>query len=59
MKVLRPPSLRRLFLKSTVPPRVQQKRWARIQDVRFLATQSPSERILDRYKDKLGRKARE
>jgi ATP synthase mitochondrial F1 complex assembly factor 1 len=59
MKFLKNPSLRRLFLRSAVPPRFQQRRWARIQDVRFHATQPNAERILDRYKEKLSRKAKE
>ncbi|KAL9052180.1 MAG: hypothetical protein Q9162_005575 [Coniocarpon cinnabarinum] len=34
-----------------------QRRWARVHDVRFLATQQSQERVTDRYKDKLKQKA--
>ena len=40
--------------------RLQQRRWARVHDVRFVAThQLHQERIISKYKEKLDRKARE
>ncbi|KAG9238600.1 ATP11 protein-domain-containing protein [Amylocarpus encephaloides] len=38
--------------------RVSQRRWAQVVDVRYLATQKP-DRVLEKYKDKLARKAKE
>lgn len=64
MKLAKNPSLRRLFFKSALQPRYQQRRWARVQDVRhndvrFLATQSTQNRVFEKYREKLGRKAKE
>ena len=36
-----------------------QRRWARVQDIRFVATQQQQERIIQKYKDKLQKKAEE
>ncbi|KAH8885248.1 ATP11-domain-containing protein [Thozetella sp. PMI_491] len=36
-----------------------QRRWAQVHDVRFLATTQPVRNILEKYRDKLDRKARE
>lgn len=36
-----------------------QRRWARVEDVRFVTTHRGQERILDRYKDKLEQKAKQ
>lgn len=47
---------------ATRPPivyRPLQRRWARVHDVRCLATHGNGDRIVDRYRDKLDRKARE
>ncbi|KAH0534202.1 hypothetical protein FGG08_007213 [Glutinoglossum americanum] len=42
------------------PPPLLQRRWAQVLDVRFLATQiPPSQRVLEAYREKLGRKAKE
>ncbi|KAF3016848.1 hypothetical protein E8E14_011767 [Neopestalotiopsis sp. 37M] len=41
------------------PQRCQQRRWAQVHDVRFLATTQASRNIAEKYKDKLDRKARE
>jgi len=43
------------------PPlyRPSQKRWARVHDVRFSANHGVQDRIIDRYRDKLDRKAKE
>src|SRR5579871_336903 len=52
-------SLRYLFGRRPIPFWQYQRRWARVHDVRFLATNGVQERILDRYKDKLDRRAKE
>jgi ATP synthase F1 complex assembly factor 1 len=60
LRLLKNPSIRRLFAKSAQPLRSpSQRRWARVQDVRSLATQGGPDRILDRYREKLARKAKE
>ncbi|KAF2429884.1 ATP11-domain-containing protein [Tothia fuscella] len=45
------------------PPRVlhkpHQRRWARVHDIRYLTTHPVQERITDRYREKLDRKAKE
>ena len=46
-------------LRSCPTPLRVQRRFARVQDVRFVATHGAPERIVDRYKDKLERKAKE
>lgn len=38
---------------------VQQRRWAQVHDVRFLATTQASRTVLEKYREKLDRKARE
>ncbi|KAL9091715.1 MAG: hypothetical protein Q9165_004791 [Trypethelium subeluteriae] len=52
-------SIRHVTARSIPPLRSFQKRWAQVHDVRFLATHVSKDRILDKYKDKLGRKAAE
>ncbi|KAK9773715.1 putative ATP11 protein [Seiridium cardinale] len=37
----------------------QQRRWAQVHDVRFLATTQPSRNIAEKYREKLDRKAKE
>jgi ATP synthase F1 complex assembly factor 1 len=64
MKLLKDPSFRRLFFRPAIPSRFQQRRWAKVHDilfndVRFHATHTTQDRILEKYRDKLGRKARE
>lgn len=44
---------------STAPLRLQQRRWAQVHDVRFLATTQASRNVAEKYKDKLDRKARD
>ncbi|KAJ9663420.1 hypothetical protein H2201_005628 [Coniosporium apollinis] len=58
MASLNTPAIRHL-LRQTPPLRVPQRRWARVHDVRFLATHRTRERILAKYRDKLDRKAKE
>lgn len=55
--VLRLPTLRHALRQPLSNPRVCQRRWAQVQDVRFLATHGLEERILSKYKDKLTSKA--
>ncbi|KAL9064256.1 MAG: hypothetical protein Q9157_007903, partial [Trypethelium eluteriae] len=52
-------SIRHVTARSTPPLRSFQRRWAQVHDVRFLATHVSKDRILDKYKDKLDRKAAE
>ena len=40
------------------PRFTNQRRWAQVHDVRFLATTRPSQLILDKYRDKLDQKAK-
>jgi len=39
--------------------RSSQRRWAQVHDVRFVATHQQPDRVLEKYKDKLDRKAKE
>lgn len=59
MASLRNPILRHLVRNPLSNPRTCQRRWARVQDVRFLATHNAQERILQKYKDKLESKAKQ
>ncbi|KAJ4343952.1 hypothetical protein N0V95_006502 [Ascochyta clinopodiicola] len=54
---LRIPTLRHALRQPLPNPRLCQRRWAQVQDVRFLATHGVEERILSKYKDKLASKA--
>jgi ATP synthase F1 complex assembly factor 1 len=56
---LRIPALRHAFRQPLSNPRFFQRRWAQVQDVRFLATHGTEERILSKYKDKLASKAKQ
>ncbi|KAL1793016.1 hypothetical protein ACET3X_007998 [Alternaria dauci] len=56
---LRIPTLHHALRQPLVSPRAAQRRFARVQDVRFLVTHDSQERILAKYKDKLEHKARE
>jgi hypothetical protein len=51
--------LRRINTRPPIIYRPHQRRWARVQDVRYLATHGVQDRITDRYRDKLDRKAQE
>ncbi|KAI9834584.1 MAG: hypothetical protein M1819_002960 [Sarea resinae] len=64
MALLRPPSSTTfrtvLGIRSAPYLRgIQQRRWARVHDVRFVATHHEPNRILDKYREKLDRKAKE
>ncbi len=56
---LRIPTLRHALRQPLLNPRATQRRWAQVQDVRFLVTHDSQERILAKYKEKLELKARE
>lgn len=56
---LRLPTLRHCLRQPLPNPRITQRRWARVQDVRLLATHGAQERIMAKYKEKLERAARE
>ncbi|RDL36924.1 F1F0 ATP synthase assembly protein-like protein Atp11 [Venustampulla echinocandica] len=58
MASFRIPALRHITLSTAPCLRVTQRRWARVHDIRCLGTQQP-DRILDKYKEKLNRKAKE
>ncbi|KAI9843006.1 MAG: hypothetical protein M1838_002892 [Thelocarpon superellum] len=59
MAALRPPSLRHIITVKAPFLRGWQRRWAQVHDVRFLATHHEPDRILEKYKAKLDRKAKE
>jgi hypothetical protein len=46
-------------LRSCASPLRSQKRWAQVHDVRFVATHQDTNKIVDRYKEKLAQKAKE
>lgn len=56
---LRVPTLRNAFRQPLSNPRFCQRRWAQVQDVRFLVTHGTQERILAKYKEKLEGKVKE
>ncbi|KAL6877966.1 ATP11 domain-containing protein [Trichoderma longibrachiatum] len=57
--MIRLPALRHLATKSArlTARSAQQRRWAQVVDIRFLTTQQPSQAILEKYREKLARKA--
>ncbi|KAL7629443.1 hypothetical protein AAE478_000963 [Parahypoxylon ruwenzoriense] len=61
MATVRIPALRNLLLgrRQIRLPNPNQRRWAQVHDVRFLATTQVSRNITERYREKLDRKARE
>ncbi|KAH7391719.1 ATP11 protein-domain-containing protein [Pyrenochaeta sp. MPI-SDFR-AT-0127] len=56
---LRIPTLRSAFRQPLSNPRFYQRRWAQVQDVRFLVTHGAQERVLAKYKEKLEGKVKE
>ncbi|RFU31227.1 hypothetical protein B7463_g5117, partial [Scytalidium lignicola] len=52
------PALRHVITGTSAYMRAAQRRWAQVHDVRFLATKQ-SDRILEKYREKLDRKAKE
>ncbi|KAF5013746.1 hypothetical protein FDECE_287 [Fusarium decemcellulare] len=60
MASLRIPALRRLIAAPLRATRaVNQRRWAQVHDIRFLATTQPPQAILEKYRDKLDQKAKQ
>lgn len=59
MAALRSPTLRYLFGSHSQCQRGIQRRWAQVHDVRFLATHRQPDRVIEKYKEKLDRKAKE
>ncbi|KAI9871596.1 MAG: hypothetical protein M1830_002707 [Pleopsidium flavum] len=59
MAALRVPALRYIIGGNGPVLRGSQRRWAQVHDVRFVATHREPDRILERYKEKLDRKAKE
>ncbi|KAI1208101.1 ATP11-domain-containing protein [Annulohypoxylon truncatum] len=61
MATARIPALRNLLGRRLPlrPPPAQQRRWAQVHDVRFLATTQASRSVTEKYREKLDRKARE
>ncbi|RMJ10367.1 hypothetical protein CDV36_010005 [Fusarium kuroshium] len=60
MASLRIPALRRLIaapLRATQA--VNQRRWAQVHDIRFLATTQPPQAVLEKYREKLNQKAQQ
>ncbi|KAF1845567.1 ATP11-domain-containing protein [Cucurbitaria berberidis CBS 394.84] len=55
----RSPTLRHVLRQPLSNPRFCQRRWAQVQDVRFLATHDAQERILAKYREKLESKAKQ
>lgn len=58
MAIIRSPAIRRIIAGAPPYLRASQRRWAQVHDVRFLATQQ-SDRVLEKYKEKLDQKAKE
>jgi len=58
MSTLRVPALRHAIAGAAPYLRASQRRWAQVHDVRLLATQQ-TDRVLEKYKEKLARKAKE
>ena len=59
MTALRVPALRYTLGRNGPIFRNPQRRWAQVHDVRFVATHREPDRVLEKYKDKLDRKAKE
>ena len=59
MASLRIQGLRSLTRGQWSPLRYQQRRWAQVHDVRFLATHHDPKQVLDKYRSKLDQKAKQ
>ncbi|MCJ1481794.1 hypothetical protein MMC06_001953 [Schaereria dolodes] len=59
MAALKSPTLRYLLGSRGPCLRASQRRWARVHDVRFVATHQDSRRVIEKYREKLDRKAKE
>ena len=58
MAALRPLRPQQISRCATAQSRLTQRRWARVHDVRFLVTHEGSDRVTEKYKEKLEQKAR-
>ncbi|MCJ1339950.1 hypothetical protein MMC09_005242 [Bachmanniomyces sp. S44760] len=56
---IRAPALRYVFGGNGLLLRGYQRRWAQVHDVRFLATHGQPDRVTEKYREKLDRKAKE
>ncbi|KAF1996068.1 ATP11-domain-containing protein [Amniculicola lignicola CBS 123094] len=56
---VRLPTIRNILRQPLPHPRLCQRRWAQVQDVRFLATHGVQERIMAKYRERLEQKAKE
>ena len=54
----RAPALRHIVSRGAANVRPSQRRWAEVHDVRFLATHKQSDKIAEKYRDKLQEKAK-
>lgn len=59
MSTFRVPVLRYVLREATPCLRASQKRWAQVHDVRFVATHRNPDIVLEKYKEKLDKKAKE
>ncbi|PTD05229.1 Protein ATP11, mitochondrial [Fusarium culmorum] len=60
MASLRIPALRRLMAAPSRATRaVNQRRWAQVHEIRFLATTQPSQAVVEKYREKLSQKAQQ
>ncbi|CEN61682.1 Putative Mitochondrial F1-ATPase assembly protein [Aspergillus calidoustus] len=59
MASLRPTAFQSLIRNRTPFVRSQQRRWAQVHDIRFLATHRDPNQVLDRYRSKLHQKAQQ
>ena len=59
MATLKPSFLRHICESRAACLRGTQRRWAQVHDVRFVATHQESNRVIEKYKEKLDRKAKE
>ena len=61
MSALRAPTIRNIIVSSEPCLRSLnvQRRWAQVHDVRFVATHRQPDKVLEKYREKLDRKAKE
>ena len=59
MATVKAPVLRHVLGRQSCCQRYTQRRWAQVHDVRFLATHRPQDAVIEKYKEKLDRKAKE
>lgn len=60
MSALRLPTLRHVFGSKAAPSLGSiQKRYAQVHDVRFLVTHHEPDRVIEKYREKLDKKAKE